>query len=353
VQEPSLDRRPTHRPEHLPVAMAQAPVARGPGISEVGAIDGAVAEGVVVAVIDVGSNSAHLLVARVGDEVVPLRDESILLGLGAAVDAGAIVPAAVADALVPALAAYASVARSLGAREIVVLGTEPFRRAADAARIVATVCEVVGVPMHVLGHDEEGLLTLIGATGGRALAADVVIVDVGGGSSEIVVAGPGRRPVTLGLPIGSARASARHVEHDPPTPGEVEALRDEARSVLEAAPDVRPAEIVIVGGTASNLVKVDPTGLVDGPITRERIDRILASLLTLSAEAVAERHAIRVPRARILVAGAVIVEAILDRYGLAAARATDSGIRDGAAIALARAGPAWRDALPRIAMGRR
>jgi len=332
--EPSPTRSLARRPEPASPARAPSP-----------------ADGVVVAAIDVGSNSAHLLVARVGRDVVPLHDESVLLGLGAAVDALSVVPTAIAEALLSPLSAYASVARSLGAREIVVLGTEPFRRTADASRIVASVGEVVGVPMHVLGHDEEGLLTLIGATGGRALTADIVVVDVGGGSSEIVVAGPRRPPVTSGLPTGSARASARHVEHDPPTVDEVEAIRVEARRVMEAAPDAMPDEIVIVGGTASNLVKVDPTGQVGGPLTRDRLDRILASLLALPAEAIAERHAIHVPRARILVAGAVLVEAILDRYGLETARATDAGIRDGAVIALARSGRAWRDALPRIAAG--
>jgi exopolyphosphatase/guanosine-5'-triphosphate,3'-diphosphate pyrophosphatase len=79
----------------------------------------------------------------------------------------------------------------------------------------------------VLPPREEGL-TLIGATGGAPLDAEIVIADIGGGSSEIVVAGPGRRPVTRGLPLGSARASARHVEHDPPTPAELDAIRAEA-----------------------------------------------------------------------------------------------------------------------------
>jgi exopolyphosphatase/guanosine-5'-triphosphate,3'-diphosphate pyrophosphatase len=162
----------------------------------------------VVAAIDVGSNSAHLLVARVGHDVVPLHDESVLLGLGAAVDAHGVVPSATADTLVAALWTYASVARSLGAREIVVLGTEPFRRAADAARIVLSVGEVAGVPMHVLGHDEEGLLTLIGATGGRALTADVVVADVGGGSSEIVRA-LGTSSTTRRPPARSRRSARR------------------------------------------------------------------------------------------------------------------------------------------------
>jgi exopolyphosphatase / guanosine-5'-triphosphate,3'-diphosphate pyrophosphatase len=314
---------------------------------------GASGDGPIVAAIDVGSNSAHLLVARVAEEVVQLLDESALLGLGAAVDTHGFVPPATVEALVAALSTYVEAARDLGAQDVVILGTEPFRRTADASRVVAAIGAATGAPMHVLGHEEEGILTLIGATGGRPHVADVVVVDVGGGSTELVVAGPGRIPVARGLSLGSARASARHVEHDPPTPDEVEALRAEARHALDAAPDAAPDEIIIVGGTASNLVKIDPAGWSDEPITRARMGRFLEELLGSTAAEVAARYGIRQERAQILVAGAVIVEAILARYGLDAARATDAGIRDGAAIALARAGICWRDALPRIAAGAR
>jgi exopolyphosphatase/guanosine-5'-triphosphate,3'-diphosphate pyrophosphatase len=301
-----------------------------------------------VAAIDVGANSTHLLVARVGESVEALADESVLLGLGAAVYASEIVPADVADAVIGALLTYVERARSLGAAEPVLMGTEPFRLAGNAARVVARICREVGVPFHVLRHDEEGLLTLLGATGGAALDAEIVIVDIGGGSSEIVVAGPGRRPVMRGLQLGSARASAHHVEHDPPTPVELDAIRAEAARVLEGAPDARPARIILVGGTASNLLKVGAAAPTDDVLTRERLARALAELLLEPAVAVAEQHAIRVQRARILGAGAAIVEAILDRYGLDAAVATDEGIRQGAAIASARAGAAWRDALPHL-----
>ncbi len=254
----------------------------------------------------------------------------------------------VAEAVIAALLTYAARSRSLGAAGPVVLGTEPFRRAGNASRVVDRICAAVGIPFHVLRHDEEGLLTLLGVTGGVPLDADVVVADVGGGSSEIVVAGPGRPPVARGLPLGSARASAHHVEHDPPTPAELLAIGLEAMDVLAGAPDARPDRIILVGGTASNLVKVDPAGDGGGLLTRERLARIVEQLLAYPAERVAEAHAIRVQRARILGAGAAIVDAILDRYGLDEAIATDEGIRQGAVIAYARAGEAWRDALPRI-----
>lgn len=305
-------------------------------------------EAPAVAAIDVGANSTHLLVARVGPTIETLADESALLGLGASVYATEVVPPDVADAVIAALRVYVERSRSLDAAGPVLLGTEPFRRAGNASRVVARICAEVGMPFHVLRHDEEGLLTLLGVTSGMPLAADVVVADVGGGSSEIVVAGPGRQPVARGLPLGSARASAHHVEHDPPTPAELLAIGLEATDVLRAAPDAHPDRLVLVGGTASNLLKVDSDGDGGGRLTREGLARIVERLLAEPAETVAEAHALRVQRARILGAGAAIVDAILDRYGLDEALATDEGIRQGAVIAYARAGGAWRDALPRI-----
>ncbi|MCU0505399.1 MAG: hypothetical protein MUE82_06440 [Chloroflexi bacterium] len=306
------------------------------------------ADAPLAAAIDVGANSTHLLVARIAASVEPLADESVLLGLGASVYASEVIPRDTAEAVVEALTTYVARARSLGVDEPLLLGTEPFRIAGNAARVVDRICREVGLPFHVLRHDEEGLLTLLGATGGAPLDAEIVIVDIGGGSSELVAAGPGRRPVMLGLPLGSARASAHHVEHDPPTPGELDAIRAEAARVLDGAPDASPARVVLVGGTATNLLKVGDPVPDDDELTRARLARALAELLLEPAAAVAEQHAIRVQRARILGAGAAIVQAILDRYGMDSAVATDEGIRQGAAIASARAGRAWRDVLPRL-----
>jgi exopolyphosphatase/guanosine-5'-triphosphate,3'-diphosphate pyrophosphatase len=305
----------------------------------------------LVAAIDVGANSTHLLVARVSDRVETVVDESVLLGLGAAVFGSELIPRDIAGAVVETLASYVARSRALGVADPVALGTEPFRRAGNAARVVARIGSEIGVPFHVLDHEEEGLLTLLGAMGGAPLDEEAVVVDIGGGSSEIVVARPGASPVTRGLPLGSAHASAHHIEHDPPRPAELLAIQREAAAILAAAPDARPARIVLVGGTASNLVKVDPAGVGDTRVTRERLARVVAHLLEIPADAVAEQHAIRVQRARILAAGAAIVDAVLDRYGLEEADATDEGIRQGAAIAAARAGTAWRDALPRIVRG--
>ena len=120
----------------------------------------------VGASVDLGSNSVHLLVAEIaGHELRPLVDESVFLGLGAAVDEGAHLGAARRATLIEALLRYATTARQHGALGITFMGTEPIRRASDAARIVGDVERATGVPLHVLSHEEEAYLTLIGDEG--------------------------------------------------------------------------------------------------------------------------------------------------------------------------------------------
>ena len=123
---------------------------------------------VVGASVDVGSNSVHLLVARVDDhQLRSLADESAFLGLGARVAEDGLLGATARAELAEAVAGYVATARSLGATTVTVVGTEPIRRAADGPAIVAEVGRAAGVPLHVLTHEEEAYLTVIGVTEGR------------------------------------------------------------------------------------------------------------------------------------------------------------------------------------------
>ena len=283
--------------------------------------------------------------------MVPLADESALLGLGTLVDAGGLIPADARGPLLATLAGCAATARGLGAERIAFVGTEPLRRAADARSVVVAVEAATGVPFHVVDHREEGLLTLLGATSGRAVEADLLVVDIGGGSTQLVLVGPGRRADATGIGIGGARLTAAHVRHDPPTESEIRELRSAAAAAIAAGPAAAPTAIVAVGGTASNLVKVVPGALEDRLVTLDRLVEALAVLRSAPADEVAARCGIRPQRARILAAGAALLEAILERYGVPRATASEEGIREGTVLALARAGAAWRDRLELLAHG--
>ena len=306
----------------------------------------------IAASADAGSNSVHLFVAVVsGHRLEPLLDESAFLGLGATVDERGRLGRQKRAELASTLGRFAGIARDLGAASTTFIATEPLRRAADARLALREAERASGVPLHVLTHEEEGYLTLIGVTHGREPAADLAVVDVGGGSSEFIVVGPDRDAVATGVRIGSARLTAAHVTHDPPTVDEITALRAAARERLIGAPDTPLRQLVAVGGTASNLLKVVPAAALDRVLTRARLARAMVVLASEPAAFAAIHHAVNPIRARVLPAGVAIMEAILERYGLDRVTVVDTGVREGAVLAATRAGHDWRAELPRIAHG--
>jgi exopolyphosphatase/pppGpp-phosphohydrolase len=317
----------------------------------------------VVAAVDLGSNSVHLLVAAVaGHELEPLVDESVFLGLGTAISARGYLGAARRAELVAALSTYTQTARGLDARDLAFIGTEPIRRALDAAAIVAEVAAATGAPLHVVTHEEEALLNLIGVTEGRPVSTELLVVDIGGGSSEFSIVGKDGRSHPSGLQLGSSRLTDALVSHDPPTDTEIETMRDVARAAVEEAPTASPSEIVAVGGTASNLVKIlrsalkatlpaGPPSAIDATLTRDRIAEAIRIVTSEPAAAAAARHLINPVRARLLPAGGAILEAILDRYGVEAITVSHAGVREGTVRVVEHAGPAWRDRLTELARG--
>jgi exopolyphosphatase/pppGpp-phosphohydrolase len=306
----------------------------------------------VGAAVDLGSNSVHLLAASIhGHQLRPLADESVFLGLGAAVDGRAHLGSVARQELADALRRYADRGRALGAAHITFLGTEPIRRAADAARIVAEIEAATDLPLSVLTHEEEAYLTLIGVTAGLPVDRETLVVDIGGGSSEFCALAPGGRPRAAGLRLGSGRLTARFATTDPIEPVAVDAMRVAADQALRAAPEGSPEDLVAVGGTASNLLKITVDGIEAGTLTRDGVARALGILTAAPAAEVTERYFINPKRGPLLVAGAVIVEALMRRYGVETVRVSEAGIREGAILAADHIGGAWRDRLVDLAAG--
>ncbi|HEY8869899.1 MAG TPA: hypothetical protein VIM30_10955 [Candidatus Limnocylindrales bacterium] len=307
---------------------------------------------VVGAAVDVGSNSVHLLAAVVrGHRLQPLVDESVFLGLGAAVEARGELGGPLREALAEQLAQYAEAARQLNAGVITFVGTDPFRRASDAVESANQILAASRIPLQIVSPEDEALLTLIGVTSGKPVLRETLVVDIGGGSSEFLDVAAGHEPIAAGLPLGSARLTRAIVQHDPPTPGELDRLLMEARSIVAGAPTATPAEIVLVGGTASNLLRVLPESVLDRSLTRRRIASVLAVLATETIDVAAAHHGIRPERARILPAGAAIVAAIMERYGVNRVHVSEAGIREGAVLASVHAGADWPAGLAWLAHG--
>ena len=166
-------------------------------------------------------------------------------------------------------------ARNLGARHITFLGTEPIRRAADRPSIIEGIRQATDVDLDVLTHEEEAFLTLIGVTEGRPVVRETLVVDIGGGSSEFCAVARGGLARAAGVRVGSNRLTTDHVTHDPATAGEVDVMRRSAAKAIQDALPAAPSDTVIVGGTASNLLKVTRAGSADPVMTAERLDEAL------------------------------------------------------------------------------
>ena len=301
---------------------------------------------------DVGSHSTHLLVAATaGHRVEPLLDTSDILGLGAVVDRTGYIPGPVRAELVVTLSRYAASARELGASRIAFIGTEPLRVAANAATVVAEVEAATGVPLHVLGPQEEARLTLLGVTGGLPLEVSMLIADIGGGSTQLLLAERGATIRTHSIRLGASRLTDAIVAHDPPTVAELACLRSEADEAVATAPDAQPLVGVLVGGTGSNLPKV--AGLDGGrrALTAGQVADLMLAVCARPAVETAAQFGIRPERARVLPAGATLVGAILARYRLPGMIIREEGVREGAALAIAHGGASWRDELGRLAQG--
>ncbi|MBA3779091.1 MAG: rod shape-determining protein [Chloroflexi bacterium] len=304
------------------------------------------------AAIDVGSNSVHCLVARVvSGRLHPLIDRSDLLGLGDVVDRDQVLPPASVDALIGSLTAFTGLAAEAGAARLVVLGTEPLRRATNRDAVASAVEAATRQQMVILSHQEEAYLTLLGVAAEVDAAGSLLVVDVGGGSSEYLVTVPSGLPTAAALSTGSMRLTRHFVAHDPPLRSEYELMLGEARRLVRETQAADPDAAVFVGGTASNLLKVGERPPSNRRLDAGRLSEALTVLLAEPAARAATRHAIHERRARLLPGGIAIVQAFMERYGLPDVLVSEASLRDGAILALHRAGAAWRMRLPELVSG--
>jgi exopolyphosphatase/guanosine-5'-triphosphate,3'-diphosphate pyrophosphatase len=287
-----------------------------------------------------------------------LLERSAMLFIGEAIDRQGSIPPLERGRLVEAVGELAAVAAALSAPEPLLLGTEPFRRT-DASPVARALKESTGLVLEVLSPQEEGLLTLLGVTAGRPPAGLLLVVDIGGGSTEVIMAGPATAATVSTLALGSARLDAEVPHADPPSETELDALRAAAHRAVAGMGGLRPSGpptpeakpgMVLVGGSATNLAKL-ATGRTEMQLGSAELRAAESLLLGSPSSELALRHGLHPRRARVLPAGLAILEAIMASAGVGRATVSDASLRDGAILARAIAGPAWRARLAGLAGG--
>jgi exopolyphosphatase/guanosine-5'-triphosphate,3'-diphosphate pyrophosphatase len=298
-----------------------------------------------VAVIDQGTNSIRLLVAEPGERgFAEIARDLVITRLGERVDAtGRLDPTAV-ERTVGVLATYCRRARALGAERIRVAATSAVRDAAGSRETyAAAVRQHAGSDLEVLTGEQEAALSFLGATHGLDPAdGPFLVLDIGGGSTELVVgAVPGRAEHAVSAQMGSVRLTERHVRHDPPTSEELAVMRAEVDVVLAEASVPVPASAMLVAcaGTPTTLQamslglsRYDPDRIHRTWLSRQEAERILHDA---AGRPIAELSALPVMvrgRGDVIVAGAVVLVAVMRRYGIERALVSETDILDGLAF---------------------
>lgn len=324
-----------------------------------------------LAAVDVGSNTIHLVVARPTDDgrdLVTLADELDMTRLGADVSAtGAIGPERTARAIA-VLRSQAARAQSLGAPELLAIATEGVRAAANADDFLARVHAETGIGLHLVTGDQEAALTYWGATSGLPITDERrAVLDLGGGSMEVVIGEGTRIAWRTSLPLGSGAMHARYAPSDPPQENELTQVRQATTAHLAALNVPLPvARVIACGGTATTLAALaaralhiaEPEDLAAGEdapplngggmrlglLTREHMEALVSLLCATPAAQLTERYRISEARARLLGAGEAVLRAAVEHLGADALSISRRGVREGAILARLHTGDAWLDA---------
>ena len=294
-----------------------------------------------VAAVDQGTNSTRLLVAEPDGAggFEDLARDMVITRLGQGVDeTGRLAPEALERTLA-VLARYVRRARALHVERIRVAATAAVRDAANAAELERPVGELAGSPLEIVSGEEEARLSFLGATRGLDAQPPFLVLDVGGGSTEFVV-GAGRPSAAISTPMGSVRLTERFVRGDPPEAGELDRMRAAVGGLLngvELAVPVRDAHtFVAVAGTSTTVQAValglefyDPERIHRTRLSREDAVAVASQLAAMTT---AERAALPVMapgRADVIVAGAVILVEVMERFGFDEAIVSETDILDG------------------------
>ena len=306
------------------------------------------------AVVDIGTNSTRLLIADVADgALTELERRSIVTRLGEGVDATGALGEEPQRRVFTVLDSYAEAIEVHGCDARTAVMTSAVRDASNGAQFAATVRDRYGLDGRTLSGDEEARFTFLGASASPAADGDhpLVVIDIGGGSTELVVGQRGEVSFYASTQVGVVRHTERHVHTDPPTAEELDALAHDARPRFE---DAVPAEeragvrsAIAVAGTATQCAAID---LALDPYDADRVEGHLLTIRTLqgllerlASVTLEERKSVTgldPARAPTIVAGIVVLCEALRAFGLDEARISERDILWGVALDTAERGRA-------------
>jgi exopolyphosphatase/guanosine-5'-triphosphate,3'-diphosphate pyrophosphatase len=308
----------------------------------------------VIAAIDVGTNAVRLEIARVLPDgaLETLHQERDPIRPGEGVFLSGRMAPEVADRLVWTMRRYAALCRRYRAR-VRAVATSAIREAKNGRDVARRVRESAGIELEVVSGREEARLICLGVLQGRPAGSRSVLLDIGGGSTEVATA-QGERPTHLwSVPLGAVRLTQIFGTSGRVSASRLAALRSfAAEAFREAMPD-HPRRALPALGSSGTIEAVVGFASREKRASRGDVAGAVEELASMSVEA--RRKHFDPRRAEIVVAGAAILEAAMRHLGLAALTAVGTGLRNGILLELSRAGerPDGESAEAMIALGRR
>jgi exopolyphosphatase/pppGpp-phosphohydrolase len=303
------------------------------------------------AAIDIGSNTLHMIVAHyTPTDLDIVADEVNMVRIGESVTATGEISQQKRDDTLAVLRQYKDIATQHKADPVLVVATEAIRKAKNSAEFVEDVQQHTGLATKLINGDVEAVLTFYGATYELYQAAQaprlVGVMDLGGGSTELVLAKQKQLTWHTSLPIGSGWLHDRYLHSDPPTRDEVSVAETFLQTYFEKLPIKRyPSRLIATGGSANSLLQLARrafhSNTQDDRLTYNDLLRCEGLLCALSAQGIARRYNQPLARARILPAGALMIRIVMSQFGLPEIRVSPHGIREGALLAYARYGSEW------------
>jgi len=298
-----------------------------------------------LAAIDIGTNTVLLCVADRGPSGLrTVIDRSIISRLGQGLDRSGVLDPAAIERTLAALERHAAEAAAAGAAYTAAVGTAALRDARNADRFLEEAKRRTGIEVEVIPGEEEAALAFEAVARGReeegALdGGRLLVIDIGGGSTEFI-AGEGRHVDWVrSLDIGSVRLTERLLINDPPLAGQLDSLGAYVRRALASLPDppgLGPIDLVGIAGTSTTLAAMkaglrayDAEAIRRTPVTIADLDALIAQLAQLSS---AERLALaglEPGREDVILAGALIAREGMARFGAGTMRVSDRGVRHG------------------------
>jgi exopolyphosphatase / guanosine-5'-triphosphate,3'-diphosphate pyrophosphatase len=304
-----------------------------------------------VAVVDIGTNSTRLLIADVtpGTAIEERLRESTVTRLGEGVEATGRLGDEPQRRVFATLERYAAEIRAHECEASAAVMTSAVRDAANGAEFAATVRERFGLEGRTLSGDEEAAATYAGATAARSPddPTELVVIDIGGGSTELVCGAGGQLGFYVSAQIGVVRHTERHLASDPPARDELAALAaDVDAGVAAVVPEEvrgRAQAAVAVAGTATTCAAIDlgleryDTTKVEGHLlSRAKLDALLERLAALPLAQRRDVVGLDPDRAPTIVAGVVVLSRVLDAFGLPKVEISDRDVLWGVALEIAR-----------------